>query len=70
MSCSNREGVTGTLDCSHTCHENQPNAGVCPRAAAQMRYFDFVVGLKTMSHYSKIIQEIMVFGKSTMICVS
>jgi len=30
----------------------------------------FVVGQKIMSHYFKIIQEIMVFGKSTMICVS
>ncbi len=39
--------------------------------SAQMRYFDFVpVGLKIMSHYCDIIQEIMVFGKSTMICVS
>ncbi len=58
------QGTSRLLSC-------QPNAGVFPRAATQMRYFDFVpIGLKIMSHYFKIIQEIVVFGKSTVFYVS
>ena len=70
MSCSNREGVSlARLTAAILATKNN-----LTRALSLVRQlnalFDLVpVGLKIMSHYFTIIQEIMVFGKSSMICV-